>query len=203
MNPYLIDTEFASRTLINAIFGEQERISQIGIILKEFEFLQWDFTTADLHEDFDEYQIQHKFNKMAKFHAEKNIANKRIEKERLELELVNKAESLNSLAMSLLQIAKQGISIEYNGLTLCPEGRLLKSESLKNVIWQGRNQSIHYEENNPHNQVKNCFTNLMTDFGNKFDIFSSNPSNKAKEIVELLEWNNYENYLNDMKSLLN
>ena len=44
------------------------------------------------------------------------------------------------------------------------------TQSLKNIIWQSRNQSIHHEDGNYHNNVKNCFIDLQNDFGNDFEV---------------------------------
>lgn len=202
MTNYIQDTEFAASILINAIFGEEKRIQEISEGLKMYEYLYWDFSTADLHEDFNELQVQHKFYKMADYYKKNKIEDKLKEKEKLEEERSNKIESLNALSMSLLQIAKQGISIVHQGLRNCPCGRSLGNETLKNVIWQARNQSIHFEENNFREPILSCFDNLKNDYGEKFNIQIEVPENKAKDVIELLGWNHYGNYLTDMKSLL-
>ena len=104
--------------------------------------------------------------------------------------------------MSLLQIAKQGISTIHGNLDNCPEGRKIGPETLKNIIWQGRNQSLHCEEGNPHKKVKNCFLNLKNEFGKDFDLSLNPTSNKAKKIVDVLGWEDYDQYEKDMISLL-
>jgi hypothetical protein len=87
----------------------------------------------------------------------------------------------NALAAALLQIAKQGISSKHGGLSKCPNGRLIgQTEFLKNVIWQGRNQTMHYEEGQYRRDVNECFTNLVNDFG----------------------WDNYVDYEKDMETVI-
>jgi hypothetical protein len=46
----------------------------------------------------------------------------------------------------LLHVAKQGISIVHRGINHCPPGRIIGSQALKSVIWNGRNQAHHWEE---------------------------------------------------------
>ena len=106
--------------------------------------------------------------------------------------------SLSIIAGSLLQIAKQGISIVHNGLKNCPNGRFIGNEPLKNIIWQGRNQTIHFEEGIYSKSVCNCFQNLETAFGVNFNLGNRN---LALEVVTLLRWKSYKNYENDLKLL--
>ena len=53
--------------------------------------------------------------------------------------------AINIAAGSILQIAKQAISMQYHGLAECPEGRCIAGFYVKDLIWYGRNQSMHYE----------------------------------------------------------
>ncbi len=206
MHPYLIDTEFAAKSLIETIYNEEikflELSEQFDRLKRHFDVLHWDFSTADGSDDFNDLQIQDKFVRMAKFHKENDIEGKKRELDNLQQSITNKKVSIDSLSMSLLQIAKQGISTVHGQPGNCPPGRNIGSESLKNVIWQGRNQSIHCEEGNPNARVLQCFANLTTDFGSDFDITINPTENKAKTIVDKLGWTNYDNYKNDMISLI-
>jgi len=204
MNIYLVEQEHSAKVLIENIYKEENEFKhlyeQIEVLKKHFEYLQWDFTTAEQGEDFSDMQIQNKFIKMTKKHEELTETKNEIFK--LEKSIQEKESSMNSLSMSLLQIAKQGISTVHGELKNCPNGKLLKSEPLKNVIWQGRNQSIHSEEGNPRKSTIDCFTNLANDFGSDFDIITDPKANKAKKVIDLLDWKNYKNYENDMISLI-
>lgn len=118
----------------------------------------------------------------------------------LELNIKYKEQSINALSMSLLQIAKQGISIIHKGLQNCPTGRSINGVFLKDLIWQGRNQSIHYEEGNYSNAVMKTFNQLKDQYGNKYDLTTTN-SSLAKEIIGLLNWADYSKYESDILSL--
>lgn len=200
MNQYLSDTQFASQKLIEAIYGEEKHLSQLK---KEFDNLKEHIShleNTDLHEDFNEIQVQHNFAQKHKLMPD--LSQKENKLRDIELSLSNIKDSLDALSMCLLQIAKQGISTVYGGFSNCPDGRNIGNETLKNIIWQGRNQAIHHEEGNPHPKVKECFANLHIAFGNDYDIETNNNANKAKIIVDLLEWKTYEAYEKDMKELL-
>ncbi|MDE5415726.1 hypothetical protein [Alkalihalobacterium chitinilyticum] len=138
-----------------------------------------------------------------------------IEKEKLEREarkikvgFENKYDSLQALAGALLQIAKQGISTTYqhedSPLTRCKGGKKIKSQYLKNVIWEGRNQSMHYEEGftDDFKKTKECFVKLKEDYNLNFDIDKNYKKNLAKEVVLVLGWKTYEDYRKSMLSLV-
>lgn len=122
--------------------------------------------------------------------------------EAMEAAILAKETSVQALAGAILQIAKQGISIVRGNPANCPSGRSIGRENLKNVIWQARNQSMHWEVNSFHPSVQTCFANLYLDFGADYQLQSSSPRSFAKQILHLLEWTNYETYENDMVSLL-
>ncbi len=206
MNQYLLDTKYAAQSLIDTIHNEENRLSilteKFDSLKKVFDNLFWDYSTADMHEDFNEIQVQYKFIQMAKFAEQNDLKGKKAELDALAKSILAKNDSMNSLSMSLLQIAKQGISTVHGAPSNCPPGRNIGSETLKNVIWQGRNQSIHCEEGNPKQKVKDCFSNLANDFGNEFDLTTDYTVNKARKIIDLLNWSIYNNYEKDMITLI-
>ena len=130
-----------------------------------------------------------------------NSATERIEKETEELRnfLLTIDDSLRIIAGALLQIAKQGISFTHKSLGNCPTGRVIGRETLKNIIWQSRNQAMHFEEGRYRSSVVNCFKNLEIDYGTRFELADKS---LAYEIIKLLEWDSYDNYESDMKLLL-
>lgn len=197
---YIQDTEFAVKTLIDVIFNEERIIKELETKISNYVMLYEDFRSYESGEDWDDINLQDKFMKQAQFHKDQNIPKKQNELKEIKEELKNKNESINALSTAILQIAKQGISIVHGNLSKCPEGRKLGTETIKNIIWQSRNQSIHYEEIIHNTNVLDCFIKLKDEHGDKFDI--TNKTNKAKDIIDLLGWNCYKNYSNDMNNLL-
>jgi hypothetical protein len=108
--------------------------------------------------------------------------------------------SLAATAGTILQFAKQGISMVHGGPGTCPPGRTIgTAESLKNVIWQGRNQAIHWEEGKLTDAVTTCFGHLTSDFGKPFDdVFAGS---LAFRVVHLLGWRTWGEFATDMSSL--
>jgi hypothetical protein len=110
-----------------------------------------------------------------------------------------RAFSRSSMAASLLQYAKQGISITHASVDACPDGYTIGTQVLKQVIWQGRNQSLHWEEGKPRPPIRNCFDLLTAQIGPQFALYET--QNLAFEVVALLGWVNYEAFETDLSSL--
>ncbi|WP_295124985.1 hypothetical protein [uncultured Chitinophaga sp.] len=206
MNQYIVDTEHAAKGLINAIFEEEKKLLEIeekyAKLSAIYNILKMQYLGSDDPTDIDDPEVIEKLALMSTFSSVHNLPSLGQEVTALKRSLANKALSIDALSGALLQIAKQGISTVYGGLSSCNEGRAIGLQSLKTVVWEARNQANHCEEGNPKRNVKECFEKLKTDFGTKFDITIEPTKSKAKSILDLLEWKNYENYLRDLESLL-
>ena len=204
MNPYIADTSYSTSALIRLIFEEEYEIEMLSqerdSLLRKAEFYYKAFSSKDMQEDFDEIRVMYDFGQMAKARKEADEVQAQINV--LEASIDVKDFSLGALSGALLQIAKQGISLTHGGLSACPSGRSIGSESLKNVIWQARNQSMHFEEGNLHRRVRLCFQNLENDFGAQFSLATNPPLNLARHVVRLLEWGDYTQYEKDMGSII-
>ncbi|HEY9902197.1 MAG TPA: hypothetical protein V6D43_07170 [Candidatus Sericytochromatia bacterium] len=209
MNFYLEQTKYAASNLIDLIMHDLRKLEEVKSSLEGFQALlrtlSQDFSTADNSEDFDMYQIQHKYITLRR--AEENTISERIklreELEELKQSATAKSEAISSLCGALLQISKQGISIVHRSLDICPSGRHIGQETLKNIVWQGRNQSMHYEEGSYNSNVLKCFRNLELSFGEDFSLtFHSQENLAQKVVIQLLEWTDYSQYEKDMTDLL-
>jgi hypothetical protein len=109
--------------------------------------------------------------------------------------------SIVALSGSVLQYAKQGISLKYGKYgTGCPQGRIIRGQSLKDIIWQGRNQALHWEEGTFSNSVEQCFQNLANNSDPIFNDYTKR--NMAFDVITLLVWKTFNDFSNDMKRLL-
>lgn len=204
MNSYITDTSYSISELIKLIFEEENTLNvAIGSrdrLMAKVEFYHNEYTSKDLHEDYDEMHVMHDFSVMAQ--ARQSTDQILFEIRTLQTSIDAKEFSLRALSGAVLQIAKQGISITHGSLGVCPNGRFIGSESLKNVIWQARNQSMHFEDGNPHPSVRSCFQNLENDFGLQFSLLANPPENLARHVVQLLGWKEYSAYEQDMNSII-
>lgn len=203
-NSYIIDTRYAASELIRLISNEEQQLVDLKRKLDSCknelerrynEFLRSEF---DMDDNMTDTRLQYTYGKYFSYMQEV-VAPLEAEIKNTETSLEAKSFSICSLSGALLQIAKQGISIVHGSLANCPDGRTIGDETLKNVIWHARNQSLHFEEGNYRLPVVECFKTLENDFGLKFNLSDKNLS---KDIVDLLGWKDYSVYESDMVSLL-
>lgn len=119
---------------------------------------------------------------------------------------------LQSVAQAILQIGKQGISSRYgksktyciNQFTKENKTLPLKSNvSILDIIWEGRNQSIHFEDQKFNSSVIECFEELLRNEDQWCKMLSGYLSgeNKAYEIIKILKWDTYKELENDLLAL--
>ena len=107
--------------------------------------------------------------------------------------------SFASLAGTLLQFAKQGLSAVYGSPSNWPSGKAIGSQPLKTVILQARNQSEHWEEGNPRPPVEVCFQTLEVEKGNQFAHYKT--KNLAFDVVSMLGWKAFSDFKSDMLTM--
>lgn len=204
MHQYIIDTEFAAKNLLALANEEESKVQELTEQVKEVEARlrvdKWDFESSDLNDDFSDVYVMGAFGRMAKTAQHAEELQTRLAS--LQVSLGTHQQAIQAIAGSILQIAKQGISIVYGGLEAAPEGRKIGTVSLKEVIWQSRNQAMHYEEGKNKKYVTDLFATLEQEQGAQFSLTSHPNQSRAKQILTLLGWTSYESYMNDMRSLL-
>ncbi len=180
---FLEYTEPAVKSLFTSIGNEIIRYSSLKESLeKKHAFFHQDFASADIHEDFDEVRVQHMFSRAMKAKIESLLI----------------SQSIEVLCGSVYQIAKQGISLILPEQDRDSRGKEIGSQFLSNIIWNGRNQAMHWEEGTPKNKsTKECFETLEKEFGGQFQ-FTESPRNMAWELWKIINWASYEDYLSDL-----
>jgi len=204
MNQYISETEYAVKNLIELVSNEENKI----ILLKEklssaeakHKAHKWDFETSDMHEDFSDAYVMGAFHRMAQAGKEANELEQEINS--LQALIGSRQSAIQSICGAILQIAKQGMSIVHGGLSNTLDGRMIGSLKIKDIIWQARNQAIHYEEGNFNQRVLNVFSTLEQENGSDFALTQHLNQSRAKQIIFLLKWNVYDTYSKDMQSLL-
>jgi len=133
------------------------------------------------------------------FGVDKERHHKAADAEDLKAQIAVHAIAEASLAATLLQYAKQGMSIVHGPLSKVPDGRLIGSQSLKEVIWQARNQTMHWEEGKLHPPVVQCFESLIRERGPAFTDFRTR--GMGFEVVRDLGWKTAADFEKDMMLL--
>lgn len=204
MHQYILDTDYAVHSLIGLITGEEEQFvryqSQHENAKEKEKHLHQQFMDSQFNDDVVPMQEQAKY--IAWYGTHRELAELQRQITLLHMSIDFKSASIVALCGAVLQIAKQGISIVHSGLSNCPAGRAIGSEYLKNVIWHGRNQSMHYEEGRFSQAVRDCFSSLEISFGNKFSLDLNTGKNLAHDVIDILGWKDYSIYKADLRTLL-
>jgi hypothetical protein len=200
MSEYLNEIEHAATETLRLVWSEQKRLDAlealIGRLSAEIEDsahrVQWLIDNPEFDDDL-QATAMHWESYFApekdKYYAEKS----RPEQEAL---LNLRRFSTGALSANLLQYGKQGISLVHGGLGSCPDGRLIETQPLKNVIWQSRNQALHWEDGAFQQPVDRCFDALATDTDPKFRDYTSR--NMARDVLGLLGWEDFADFQKDM-----
>lgn len=193
MNQYILDTKYASENLLLILNKERDLLNEKLLSRKTMIESEKGLLDSMQESGFTSEGIidLYGFNKESE-----NLL--KDAKGILAFIVVN-TDSLSIIAGAILQIAKQGISFECKSLSKCPDGRIIGQENLKNIIWQGRNQAMHFEEGKYRKGVVECFKKLEIDFGNRFELSNKN---LAYDVLMLLDWESYTAYEKDMTLLL-
>jgi len=200
MEEYLYDVRYALTSLIVLVWRERNELDKL--VIKRDRLISQLDENSRVHEflssnpDLDDegigtmvyWQSRHSFTPEIN-----EIENSILDTKE---QIRNKEYSINLLSTSILQIARQGIVRVFENIDSCSNGRTLRSITLKEIIWYGRNQGTHVEENNLHQQTINFFQSLNTQFPGTFDEFES--KNMSFKILEVLNWKTYENLKNDL-----
>ena len=106
--------------------------------------------------------------------------------------------SAAALARALLQIARQGISGVHGG-PVSPVGRLIGTQNLSVVVWEARNQAMHWETGDTRKATEACFGTLARDVDPKYGEYRER--SLAFDVVELLDWRTVDAFDADLGSL--
>lgn len=204
MHQYITDTEFASKNLLQLATYEENQLQELSARLRkveaELKAHRWDFETSDLSDDFSDAYVMGAFGRMAKVAQHAELLQGQLAA--LQASIGARQQAVQAIAGALLQIAKQGISVVHGGLAAAPEGRTIGTASLKEVIWQARNQALHYEDGKFKKPVTDLFSTLEKDHGAQFSLTAHACQSRAKQVIGVLGWKSYAAYLSDMQSLL-
>lgn len=121
--------------------------------------------------------------------------------EKLEKALFNigsTVESMSGLAGAVLQIGKQVLSIRHAGKPNLPAARTIGTQNIVEVVWEGRNHAMHWDEGAPRERVRNMLNALATDLNITIEFGKNN----CLSILGALEWKKPEDVLSDLKALV-
>lgn len=203
MNQYVIDTEYAVRGLISLITDQEAQLKQLQERCQMLSCKAEAFNVSHGVSPFETMYLQDQADAVTLAITRQQLEETQKQVTEVTTSIDAKSDSVTALSTALLQIAKQGISTVYGNLSSCHDGRTIGREKLKNIVWQARNQSMHYEEISLRPPVYNCFASIESTFGDKFSLSSNLRKNLAYEVIDVvLGWKDYSRYEGDMRQLL-
>lgn len=203
MKKYLEEISHAASSLIELIWSDcdklEEHNSRLKALTAEFDVKYQVFLANEFHPAANFYHTQ-----MAKAHE--GIAKPKVELEREIMDVSEtidaKSASISALSGAILQIAKQCISLKYGKPQNAPVGEDISGTLIKQIIWEGRNQSIHYENPNEiSDNVVTLFAKLDSIRGDGVIWDARSKTNFAFEIVQFLGWRTYSDFEKHLESL--
>ena len=202
LTEYLDATEYAARSLLDAIWHEQAEIDALSARVATLERqVQAQYMRAqsiiDHAEDSDDLMLGVGRHWENYFGPDREHYGQQRELAGLRAAREARASALGALAGNLLQVAKQGLSTAFGEETSWPDGRAVGSRTLKAVIRGARNQTIHWEEGQCRAATAQVFQGLAQDFGAPFGDY--NTANLAMAVIALLGWRTYDDYVADMR----
>lgn len=202
LTDYLAEIEHAVTTVIGEIHAEHEQLARLRQELTMLTAATVDgYHRADffaLNPDLDDEGLGTAIYWDTYFGPDKDRHHKTAAVDAAEVKIAARSFSVAALSGNLLQYAKQGLSLRYGkNRDGCPVGRELNGLPLHEIIWQGRNQALHWEEGNPHPPVVKCFEHLAASATATFSEYRHR--SMAYEIVSLLGWRTLDDFRRDMQ----
>lgn len=204
MAQYLTEIRHAVGVSIGGVWAERSRLEeiekQVAALTRATDagYLRAQFVAMNA-EDADDAAMAGGMHFETYFGVDKERHHKAADAEDLQAQIAVHAFAEASLAGTLLQYAKQGMSIVHGPLSKVPDGRLIGSQALKEVIWQARNQTMHWEEGKLHPPVVQCFETLIKERGPAFTDFRTR--GMGFEVVRDLGWKTVADFEKDMMLL--
>jgi hypothetical protein len=183
---YLKETRHAASTLINAVTAEweQHKMAVNGYNRTVDDFSRLEPSRSNIH---------------LLGAAVDSVTNSDIRVQGCLLHRLEKIPSTAILCGALLQLAKQGLSSVYGAKANVPKGKEIGATTLRDVIWEGRNQAMHFEEGKHKPELTDCFRALEVVFGAQFSLKSKR--NLSLYVIDALGWSTLAVYEADMMSL--
>lgn len=200
---YVKEIEHAAGTLFPVVWAEQRRLQELNEEIRRLERAmthKYDQARAwQESSDPEDVALGIGIYFDAYFGEDKERYHKDEERQRLQQLYSVREFSVNALAGSLLQFGKQGISIAFGGPDKCKDGRLIGKQRLADVIWGGRNQSLHWEDGKFLKKTTECFDRLTAEVCKNFSGYTKR--NEGLHLISHLGWTDFEKFKADLLSL--
>jgi len=200
---YVNEIEHAATAILNTLWAEMKRFEQLDAEIKKLEVVvKHNYQQAlawQESEDPEDVALGTGIYWRTYFDEDKERYHANEDREGLRQQIAVHRFSMDSMAGSLLQFGKQGISLAFNspGNTAKP-GRMIGSQRLPDVIWCGRNQSLHWEDGKFTKNTTTCFQLLTKEVCKNFSDFEKR--NEGFHLLHHLGWTDFDKFKADLVS---
>lgn len=107
-------------------------------------------------------------------------------------------ESMSCLAGAVLQIGKQALSLRHACKPNLPGARTIGTQNIIEVIWEGRNHAMHWDEGVPRTRVNDMLKALEADLS----ITIETGKNNSLSVLGALKWKTPDVVISDLNALV-
>ena len=204
MHPYQAEIQEAATTLINGVYAERNALralrekqadseAELEDIRRRVQFL------VD-NPDFDDEGIGTSEHWRAHFEVAPEADHAKETADQMAARLVARQGSTDAYATALLHIAHHGMATINKGLQQSPLGRKIGGVNLRGVVWQGRNQAMHYFDEKEPNEHLGAIFSALASLNPVFNEYKS--KSLAVEVLDVLGWGSLDQFNEDLTSLL-
>ena len=102
------------------------------------------------------------------------------------------------MAGAVLQISKQALALKYKAKPSLMDRRQIGSLGIEQIIWEGRNHAVHWEDDQPHPPAKKMLETLGCENGLEI----ANGKNNSLTIIYALGCKTAEDVISDLAKLI-
>ncbi len=106
------------------------------------------------------------------------------------------------LAGTVLQFGKQVLSYRYARKPNLPNARVVGTQQVAHVIWEGRNHALHWEEPRSWGSNPSISVTMLRTLQAEIGVRVVEGSNNALAVLSVLGWINAETALRDLRELV-
>jgi hypothetical protein len=204
MHPYQREIQEAAATLINGIYAERQALQVLrekqAAAEAELEDIRRRVQFLVDNPDLDDDGIGTSEHWRGHFDVAPEADRAKAAADELSMRLVARQGSTDAYATALLHLAHHGMAMVNKGLQQSPQGRKIAGVNLRGVVWQGRNQAMHYFEEKDANEHLATIFEALSQADAVFKEYKG--KSLAVNVVDLLGWSSLDQFNEDLSSLL-
>lgn len=201
---YLNEMEHAVQHVLSEVYRERDEAERLAAeVKKHVAAIEDGYRRAQsiaMNPELDDEGLGTAIHWDTYFGPDKERHYKQIDLDETNQRIAAREFSTAALSGNVLQYAKQGIALRFgsqrNGID---DGRLIGGLALHEVIWQGRNQALHWEDGQFSQSVDNCFQQLSANVNQVLADYRQR--NMAFDVIKALGWREFSDFERDMLSL--